>query len=63
MKKKKKLEWDEFQAQMQQMLKVRWPLLLRLTFKILLGIIGIMAWGGVHPTKCMGVPWKGCKPY
>ncbi len=45
MKKKAKLEWDEFQVQVQQMEQVRWPLLVCLTSKILLGIIGILAWG------------------
>jgi hypothetical protein len=45
MKKKAKLEWDEFQVQAQQMEQVRWPLLVCLTSKILLGIIGILAWG------------------
>jgi hypothetical protein len=44
-KKKAELEWDELQAQMQQMEQVKWPLLVHLTFKILLGIIGILAWG------------------
>ncbi len=44
-KKKAKLEWDEFRAQAQQMEQVKRPLLVRLTFKILLGIIAIPAWG------------------
>jgi len=44
-KKKTKLKWDELQAQVQQMEHVRWPLLVRLAFEILLGIIGISAWG------------------
>ncbi len=42
MKKKAKLEWDEFQAQVQQMEQVKWPLLVCLASKILLGIIGIL---------------------
>jgi len=41
MKKKVELEWDEFQAQAQQMEQVKWPLLVCLASKILLGIIGI----------------------
>jgi len=45
MKKKVKLKWDELQAQMQQMEQVRWPLLVHLTFEMLLGIIGIPTWG------------------
>jgi hypothetical protein len=45
MKKEAKLEWDELQAQLQQMEQIKQPLLVRLTFKILLGIIGIPAWG------------------
>jgi hypothetical protein len=44
-KKKTKLEWDELQAQAQQMEHVKQPLLVRLAFEILLGIIGILAWG------------------
>jgi len=44
MKKKAKLEWDEFQAQAQQMEQVKWPLLVCLASKILLGIIGIPRW-------------------
>jgi hypothetical protein len=44
-KKKAKLEWDELQAQTQQMEQVKRPLLVCLTFKILLGIIRIPAWG------------------
>ncbi len=56
-KKKAELEWDELQAQAQQMEQVKQPLLVRLASEILLGIIGILAWGGgVHPTKCMGKP-------
>jgi hypothetical protein len=43
-KKKPKLEWDELQAQAQQMEQVKQPLLVHLTSKILLGIIGILAW-------------------
>jgi hypothetical protein len=42
-KKKVKLERDELQAQAQQMEQVKWHLLVYLTFKILLGIIGIPA--------------------
>ncbi len=42
---KKKLEWDELQVQAQQMEQVRWPLLVCLSFKILLGIIGSLASG------------------
>ncbi len=44
-KKKAKLEWDELQAQAQQMEQVKRPLLVRLASKILLGIIGIPTWG------------------
>jgi len=44
-KKKAKLEWDELQAQAQQMEQVKRPLLVRLAFEILLGIIGIPTWG------------------
>jgi hypothetical protein len=39
--KKAELEWDELQAQAQQMEQVKQPLLVCLTFEILLGIIGI----------------------
>jgi hypothetical protein len=45
MKKEAKLEWDELQPQVQQMEQIKQPLLVRLAFKILLGIIGIPAWG------------------
>jgi hypothetical protein len=45
MKKKVELEWDELQAQAQQMEQVKRPLLVRLASEILLGIIGILAWG------------------
>jgi len=45
MKKKAKLEWDEFQAQVQQMEQVNRPLLVHLASEIMLGIIGISAWG------------------
>ncbi len=45
MKKKVELKWYELQAQAQQMPQVKWPLLLPLTFEILLGIIGILARG------------------
>jgi hypothetical protein len=56
-KKKAELEWDELQAQAQQMEKIKRPLLVRLASEILLGIIGIPTLGGgVHPTKCMGMP-------
>jgi hypothetical protein len=44
-KKKAELEWDELQAQAQQMEQVKWPLLVHLTSEILLGIIGIPTWG------------------
>jgi hypothetical protein len=44
-KKKTKLEWDELQAQAQQMEQVKRPLLVRLASKIVLSIIGIPAWG------------------
>jgi len=44
MKKKAKLKWDELQAQAQQMEWVKQPLLVCLASKILLGIIGILAW-------------------
>jgi hypothetical protein len=42
-KKKAKLEWDEVQAQVQQMEQIKWLLLVCLISKILLGIIGILA--------------------
>ncbi len=45
MSKKVELKWDEFQAQAQQMPQVRWSLLVHLTFKMLLHIIQILAWG------------------
>ncbi len=45
MKKKVELNQDEFQAQAQQMEQVKWPLLVLLTFEILLGIVGISTWG------------------
>jgi hypothetical protein len=44
-KKKAELKWDELQAQAQQMEQVKQPLLVHLTSEILLGIIGILAWG------------------
>ncbi len=44
-KKKAELEWDELQAQAQQMEQVKRPLLVRLASEILLGIIGIPTWG------------------
>jgi hypothetical protein len=44
-KKKAKLEWDELQAQAQQMEQVKRPLLVCLASEILLGIIGIPTWG------------------
>jgi hypothetical protein len=44
-KKKVELEWDELQAQAQQMEQVKRPLLVHLASEILLGIIGILAWG------------------
>jgi hypothetical protein len=44
-KKKAKLEWDELQALAQQMEEVEQLLLVCLTSEILLGIIGIPAWG------------------
>ena len=44
MKKKTELEWDELQAQAQQMEQVKRPLLVRLASEILLGIIGIPTW-------------------
>jgi hypothetical protein len=44
-KKKIELEWDELQAQAQQMEQVKRPLLVRLASEILLGIIGIPTWG------------------
>jgi hypothetical protein len=40
MKKKVKLEWDELQTQVQQMEHVKHPLLVSLTFKILLASLG-----------------------
>jgi hypothetical protein len=39
-KKKTKLEWDELQAQAQQMEHVKRPLLVHLTFEILLASLG-----------------------
>ncbi len=45
MKKKVELEYDELQAQVQQMEWVRWPLLVRWAFETLLGIIEILTWG------------------
>jgi hypothetical protein len=45
MKKKVELKWDELQAQAQQMEQVKQFLLVHLATKILLGIIGIRAWG------------------
>ncbi len=44
-KKKVELEWDELQAQVQQMEQVKRPLLVHLASKILLGIVGIPTWG------------------
>jgi hypothetical protein len=44
-KKKVELKWDQLQAQAQRMPQVRRPLLVHLTFEMLLGIIGILAWG------------------
>jgi hypothetical protein len=44
-KNKVELEWDELQAQVQQMEQVKRPLLIRLASKILLGIIWIPARG------------------
>jgi hypothetical protein len=44
-KKKVELKWYELQAQAQQMPHVKWPLLVRVTSEMLLGIIGILAWG------------------
>jgi hypothetical protein len=43
-KKKVELEWDELQAQVQQTEHVKWPLLVCLASKVLLGIIGILTW-------------------
>ncbi len=46
MKNKLKLKWDELQAQAQQQIpQVKRPLLGCLTSEMLLGIIGIFAWG------------------
>jgi len=56
MKKRIELKWDEVQTQAQQMEQVKQSLLVCLAPEMLLGIIGILAWGGgVHPTKCMGM--------
>jgi hypothetical protein len=44
-KKKAKLEWDELQAQVQQMEQVKRLLLVPLASEILFGIIGIPTWG------------------
>jgi hypothetical protein len=43
-KKKTKPKWDEFQTQAQQM-QVHQPWLVCLSSDMLLGIIGILAWG------------------
>ncbi len=57
MKKKAKLEWDELQAQAQQMEQVKQPLLVCLASEILSGIIGIPAWGlGFIPQRAWHVP-------
>jgi len=53
-KKKTELEWDELQAQVQQMEQVKRPLLVRLTSEILLDIIGIPAWGWGSSHKVHG---------
>jgi uncharacterized membrane protein len=37
-------KWDELQTQAQQMQKVQQPLVVCLTFDMLLGIIGTLAW-------------------
>jgi hypothetical protein len=55
-KKKAELEWNELQAQVQQMEQVKWPLLVPLAFKIFGHHWDFSTRGGVHPTKCMGVP-------
>ncbi len=44
-KKKVELKWDELQAYMQQMEQVKRPLFVHLASKMMLGIIGILAWG------------------
>jgi hypothetical protein len=44
-KKKVELKWYELQAQAQQRPQVKRILLVSLTFEMLLGIIGILAWG------------------
>jgi hypothetical protein len=38
-------KWDKLQTQLQQMEHVQWPLLVRLAYEMLLGIIGILEWG------------------
>jgi hypothetical protein len=58
MKKKSQLKWDELQAQVQQMPQVRWPLLVCFNFEMLLGIIGILAWGFGSSHKAHGCVLK-----
>ncbi len=53
-KKKVESKWDELQARVSQMEQVKWPLLVHLTFKMLLGIIGILAWGWGSSHKVHG---------
>jgi hypothetical protein len=61
MKKKAELEWDELQAQAQQMEQVKRPLLVRLASEILLGIIGIPTWGWGSSHKVHGHTLKRMK--
>jgi hypothetical protein len=61
MKKKTKLKWDELQAQTQQMEQVKLPLSVRLAFEILLGIIGVSAWGWGSSHKVHGRTLKRTK--
>jgi hypothetical protein len=60
-KKEVKLEWDELQAQAQEIKHVKQPLLVRLASEILLGIIGIPAWGWGSSHKVHGRALKRTK--
>jgi hypothetical protein len=61
MKKKAQLEWDELQTQAQQMEQVKWPLLVHLASEILLGTIGLPAWGLGSSHKVHGHALKRTK--
>jgi len=61
-KKKLKLKWDELQALAQQQIpQVKRPLLVCLTSEMLLGIIGILAWGWGSSHKVHGRTLKKMK--